>query len=216
MTDLEIMKLIEKSYSADQDSWWDKVYYEVSTHGVHLCRKYIDGYTVLIFRGSVTDLDWWRDLISGFGVTLSGYTELGQIPFGFQEGMGFVLADLLPHIVGPCIIGGHSLGAAHASIFTGLLTSKSFAIDRIVLAGCPRPGTSTLRKYVSALSIGNYRNGDGNDHDYVTDVPLWPFCPVYPYTDITGGESDDPGPFMYHHIQYYVAGLEALASHSGG
>ena len=52
----------------------------------------------------------------------------------------------------------------------------------------------------------NYRNG----LDFVTDVPPFPWEPLVPFTEISGGHDSFPSLFMYHHIDYYCSGISLV------
>ena len=207
MSDVEIVEEIAAIYDPVEDGRWDILLREKENGGVHVGLREIAGTSVVIFRGSITPLDWLDDAESELFGFIGGFESLGPLPLGFMQGMTQTFRKLAPLVKSKVIIGGHSLGSARAAIFGGMLVSHGTLPSRVVLCGCPRPGMATLRAHLSDVPVANYKNG----HDYVTDVPSDPpYEQVRPFTCIDGGQDSVPGPFMYHHVQYYVAGVKRL------
>jgi Lipase (class 3) len=80
-------------------------------------KEYPEG-IALIFRGSVTLQDWLRDAEAI--ADPSPHEGLGPVHPGFFAGLPELWTRLKLRLTQkPCIVAGHSLGAARASLFTG-------------------------------------------------------------------------------------------------
>lgn len=160
---------------------------------------------IFVFRGSVTPQDWIRDAISFLPDEQEGMT----FPLGFFEGMEEAF-DNLRYFLGvvgsktDIYVSGHSLGAAHATIFINLMKQYEYMafgkLKKTVLMGCPR---MSLREEMINPHVISFQN----EEDFVCDVPPFPWGPFYPLTRINGGHDPKPSLFMYHHIQYYLKGI---------
>lgn len=181
--------------------------------GVCWALKRLPGFDVVVLRGSVTSLDWIRDLRA-----LARKTRVGHAHIGFHAGMEHVWKDLRPLISQPCIVTGHSLGAARATVLTALMAADGAPPVARVVFGEPKPGLIDLADIVRTVPGRSYRNGDDVHHDLVTDVPfsfpplqyvhptkIIPVC-ARPHED----EFIQNGVFAWHHIELYEA---ALMSH---
>lgn len=181
--------------------------------GVCWAIKKLPGVDLVVFRGSVTSLDWVRDLRA-----LATGTRVGHVHIGFWAGMEHVWSDLRPLLTQPAIVAGHSLGAARAAVLTALMVADDAAPLARVVFGEPKPGMLDLAKIVETVPGRSYRNGDALHHDLVTDVPFsfpplqyvhpTPIIPVFckPHED----EFIENGVFAYHHIDLYETALNVL------
>lgn len=224
--DLTLAKLCQALYDSSGQHVYlgqseDWAHYDDGTNddGVVWAVKEIDEYSVLVFRGSVTLLDWRRDF-QAF-VDPFHHDDLGPVHPGFLSGMRTVqreIAVLVP-VGRKIILTGHSLGAARASILTGLLRlspeRRPDVVARVVF-GEPRPGFQQLAELVSQVGGSSYRNAADGRHDLVTDVPfaIPPEDYVHPTSliDVSaapdGGLVSRWGPFALHHVGLYVKALE--------
>lgn len=186
--------------------------------GVCWAIKRLPGYDLVIFRGSVTTLDWVRDCRA-----LSCNTKVGHVHIGFYAGMEHVWGDLRPLISQPCIVAGHSLGAARAAVLTALMVEAGAPPVARVAFGEPKPGLLDFAKIVETVPGRSYRNGDNLHHDLICDVPFsfpplqymhpTPIVPVL--SKPSGSFFERYGAFAYHHIELYQAALNpALAQAS--
>lgn len=167
-------------------------------------RRYPD-LDLLVFRGSMTKEDWFRDVLAELPVTTNG----AWYPAGFEEGLNEARQAIVP-LVSPSkaiIVAGHSLGAARAAIFAGMAGWR-FPVARLILFGCPRPGTTDLPRQLSGVPIASYRNRQ----DPVTMVPTDPpWSHVAPFIELDAPpDPADISIFRDHHLPLYIAGLEAL------
>lgn len=180
--------------------------------GVCWAIKRFDGFDIVVFRGSVTALDWINDLRA-----LAILTRVGHVHEGFFEGMEHVWADLKPLLVQPAIITGHSLGAARAGVLTALMVADKVPPNARVVFGEPKPGLLDFAKIVETVPGRSYRNGDELHHDLVTDVPfsLPPLqyvhpTPIIPVLKLPGPSLfEQLGVFAFHHMPLYEAALFA-------
>ena len=183
--------------------------------GVCWAIKKLPGFDLVIFRGSVTALDWMRDLRA-----LATRTRVGHVHIGFWAGMEHVWGDLRPLLTQPAIVAGHSLGAARAAVLTALMVTDAAPPVARVVFGEPKPGMLDLARLVAAVPGRSYRNGDELHHDLITDVPFslpplqymhpTPIIPVFcqPHED----EFVQNGIFAWHHIELYETALNVRMS----
>lgn len=207
-TNMDVVNLIASSYEPSMNSQWTVLYKENKTAGIHAGLKQVGNVSVVIFRGSVTPEDWMRDLVSELFGFIDNFGSLGPLPLGFLQGMSTAWHKIVPYLQSSVIVGGHSLGAAHAAIFSGMLMASRRKILQTVLCGCPRPGMRTLKELLAKTDILNIRNLE----DFVTDAPSSPpYEQVRFFTEVDGGQGSDPlDPFRMHHIQFYVNGFQKL------
>lgn len=167
-----------------------------------------------MFRGSDDALDWLRD----FDATIYSHPQLGPVHYGFMEGMDDFFEENSKLLGASPDICGHSLGAAHAWLFAGLLAKAGNNPSRITVFGSPRPGCDQLRSILSPISKSSYKNGN----DPVTDVPV--YLPIFPFVEPCQFTQINVPPVTHdllhdHHIEQYLAGVEqldgVLACHSG-
>lgn len=126
----------------------------------------------VVFRGSETfekdgslkDVaeDWARDFLALPEHPFLHHEKLGFIHAGFYAGMENAYAEIRKHIQGDVTyVTGHSLGAARATIFTGMLRLDypSMSVHRIVF-GEPNEafvgGNTGLLEIVSDHWVSNY------------------------------------------------------------
>lgn len=212
MTNLEIVQKIADAYTPSLDSQWGVVFREESTFGIHACLKDMGETILLVFRGSITPEDWLDDAISETTVTKNRYPQLGEIPLGFGRGMVRFMGLVGPYLKMPLIVAGHSLGAARAAIFTGMAVSSGLQVNKLVMCGCPRPGKLDLKNELKDIQKINFRNGN----DFICNLPTDPpFEQMENFTLVRGGQDLFPGLFMYHHIQFYVRGVQLWEEANG-
>jgi len=161
---------------------------------------------VVAFRGSVTPLDWFRDFMADLYI----HPVLGGVERGFSEGADDVFTEIVPYLNQDTVVCGHSLGAARAIIFAGLMAAKGIKPAAVVVFGSPRPGLAQLSEILAHTVIRSYKNRT----DPVTDVPL-PFLGswyVHPCDAIHVNCADptDFGLLADHHIGLYEKGVQAL------
>jgi Lipase (class 3) len=111
---------------------------EVPPDGVAFgIKEYPEG-IALIFRGSVTLQDWLRNAEAI--ADPSPHEGLGPVHPGFFAGLPELWTRLKPRLTQkPCIVAGHSLGAARASLFTGLMVLDGKPPVRRLCFEEPRP-----------------------------------------------------------------------------
>jgi hypothetical protein len=177
--------------------------------------KRLPGCDVVIFRGSITTLDWVRDLRA-----LASKTKVGHVHVGFYAGMEHVWSDLRPLVNQPCIVAGHSLGAARAAVLTALMVVDGAPPAARVVFGEPKPGMLDFARIVGTVPGRSYRNGDSLHHDLVCDVPF-SFPPLQymhptPIVPVLSKPSESLferfGVFAYHDIDLYQAALSQASA----
>lgn len=183
--------------------------------GICWALKKLPGFDVVVLRGSVTAQDWIRDFRA-----IARPTRVGHVHDGFYAGMEHMWSDLRPLLFNPCIITGHSLGAARAAVLAALMTVDGIKPFARVVFGEPKPGLLDLAEIIAAVPGRSYRNGDAVHHDLVTDVPFsfpplqyvhpTPVMPVCMRPE--GPMFAQLGVFAWHHIQLYGAALASLST----
>ncbi len=201
------------AYPGDLPVSWDHLDYG-DGDGVCWAVKVLGDTDVLVFRGSVTLQDWLRDL--GAWATPWGHDLLGPVHPGFFLGMEQVYAEVLTFLVPgrDVVVAGHSLGAARATLLTGMMCARGRAPAARVVFGEPKPGFARLQDLLLPVPARSYRNGDAVAHDVVTDVPF-SFPPedyVHPtaLSLVCEPPSEDDGQygmFAWHGIRLYEAAL---------
>lgn len=157
---------------------------------------------VQVFRGSADASAWLHD----FDVTTVNVAGIGSVHAGFWQALARVLPGCLA-LPRPAAVAGHSLGAAVAILYAGVLAALGnptpvFAFEPPRLAG-----DSALRDLLQAHGVAWYatRNGD----DVVTGLP--------PELTLPGPLTAIGHPFLPfpntedHHISRVVAALESAA-----
>lgn len=164
---------------------------------------------IICFRGSTTLQDWERD----FQAQMIIDPDLGGVHPGFIEGMRDVFGELPPDPDKSIMITGHSLGAARAWIYAGLLAEHDTIMqgDRIVVFGSPLPGAQKLTDILALCPKKAYKNR----HDPVCDVPFdIPLVDPYVHPcqntrlNIMPADSDPWGAFSDHHFELYLKGIQ--------
>ncbi len=205
------------AYPGAEPVAWD--YFDAGTStrfddGICWALKRVEGFDVIILRGSVSFQDWVRDLRAD-----SIKTSLGMVHAGFYAGMTHMWSDVAPMLTQPrTIVGGHSLGAARAGILCGLMTQAGRAPAARVVFGEPKPGFVELAKIIAGTPGRSYRNGDKRHHDLVTDLafsfPPFQYVHPTPIIPVTAKPTDEGfgklGVFAYHHCPLYVQALAAM------
>lgn len=199
ITDLEVAQWMERLYNTPEGNGpFDTIVREKQAHGINCGLVVIDGHQLMLFRGSVSPEDWFRDVMS----VVPGN---GDRPYGFDIGIrdsGLEIMKVM-HEGLPVVVGGHSLGAPHADFF---VSDFNISYKRLVLMGSPKFAKQTVSPNDTQVSYQN-------DSDYVCDFPLG-WSQPFVQTHVHGGHDAFPNLFMYHHIQYYIKGIQLYeASH---
>lgn len=199
ITDANAVRLAAAIY--DPNSVWDRRWVGVEPDGIFAALKD----NVLVFRGSVTVEDWLRDLR---GLPIQ-HPLLGGVEKGFMEGLDEFYAEIVDSLGEDPVIVGHSLGAARALLFAGLLVANKRPVSKVVTFGSPRPGCKSLSVLLEDTPIFSYKNR----FDPVTNAPV-PILPDMPYMHPRPlikinipPALDAIGIFADHNINLYVKGV---------
>jgi hypothetical protein len=169
ITEHEVAALCAEIYSEQPSIEWKLR--ELPPEGIAFGLKDFGEVAALIFRGSVTLSDWLHDLEAI--ADPFEHAGLGPVHPGFFDGLPQLWDRLKPTLTKkPCIVAGHSLGAARASLFTGLMVLDQCPPLRRICFGEPRPGFLQAGNIIATVRGRSYCNGNGRAHDLVTDVPF--------------------------------------------
>lgn len=207
-SDLDLCHLVDALYN-DPAAPWDALFQPAEDDGVCCALRRLGDIDVVVFRGSETVQDWLRDFFA-LPHAFTTHPQLGDVHAGFMAGMDDAFSHLLPRLEKNVIVTGHSLGAARATLFSGLLAAAGRPPRRRVVFGEPRSGCAQLAALLAGVPGRSFRTAGAGRHDLVTDVPTDPpFGRVTALTDLAASPpSGDPwGIFSYHHIQLYQAAL---------
>jgi len=180
--------------------------------GICWASRRVDGVDVVVFRGSVTFWDWFKDFVAL--ATPYHHETLGPVHPGFALGLDRCWHRIKKQTAGPWIVGGHSLGAGRADIMTGLMIEDGHAPLARVVFGEPKPGFAQLKNYLDAVPGRSFRNGDGHAHDLVTDVPITFFLEEYehptPLIEVLAAPAATAtgGVFKWHNMLLYNAAVQ--------
>jgi hypothetical protein len=211
ITDFDLAQLCAASY--DPSAVWDHSW---TADDIHVTHKHVDdvdgfksGVDIIVFRGSISFLDWWRDL----EWLPHKHPRLGWCHAGFLRYMDLVFEEVNAVIGRDVIVTGHSLGGARASILAGLLLDHGSQLVARVTFGSPKPGFRKLATIIQQSGCGSrsYRNGI----DPVPEVPI--AFSLLPYVDPSplllpleiSPAARAELPTSWHAIGNYVKGVSA-------
>lgn len=218
ITDLRAAQLCAAIYAPDAIS--DKTFHVYDDGGgTGVCWGIVqDGdIDLVILRGSLTPHDWFEDM---FAAPYVGHRPFGPVHHGFNNGLDTAWSRMknLLRSSAKVMLTGHSLGAARATILTGIMIDDGGSPAGRIVFGEPKPGFQRLADFIKAVPARSYRNGMSDAHDIVTDLPLpvkaWGLNYVHPapLTLVSGPPpiDDTTGMFAWHHIGLYVTALSNL------
>lgn len=172
----------------------------VQVEDVTVCLIFLPGKTVVIFPGSEQFIRDWVE--HDFLALPYEHPQLGTLHMGFWGGMQAVYTAVAPLLVGDVYVGGHSLGAARAALFSALCKLGGVEVKYTALFEPPRVGCKTFADLMPHCTRGSFSSI--NLLDPVPDLPLEPFLPPLPTTQLatrpSGLEAINP-------IDYHLGGL---------
>ena len=213
LNDTILVNLCNDIYSPQPDDYWEH-FDSGAEDGICCGLKRLDGYDVIVLRGSVTAHDWVEDIRA-----IPVKTRIGTVHKGFYDGMEKLWAELKPLLKQPVAVTGHSLGAARADILAGLMTVGGVTPIRLSVFGEPKPGFGDFAKVIRDIPGESYRNGSEHRfYDIVTFVPITikPLDAFVHRKPLVLLESPPPPAldqlsiFAFHHITLYAAAVAAL------
>lgn len=168
----------------------------------------VDDSDVLVFRGSITALDWIRDA-EGWPAWDS---KLGFVHAGFLRHMDDALETVRPFLGQKVVITGHSLGGARARVMAALLIVNGLPINQVTVFGSPRPAFENLSRILqkSGAIHTSYRNRNDPVPLVPGILPNW----THPEQWIALNEApaaDDLEPLRDHHIELYLRGVQKIS-----
>ncbi len=169
-----------------------------------------DGAADLVFPGTQTLRDAWRDIDFIPIAAPAPYAALGQVHEGFFRGLPQMVVELLTLKPKRVRIQGHSYGAAHGRLVSRMLTILGCPVAAPVLFGEPASGFDP--------SPGrSYRNMGDPVPDLPLAVPGMPWTQGSQLIEVSAPPVawDAWGPIAPHRIQYYCAALSACTAATG-
>lgn len=190
---------------------WDHLERPKDDDGIRWGLRRIDDVDLIVMRGSTTLRDWVRDFL--WVANPISHRKLGPIHPGFYDGLEEAYAVMRPMMRQNVVITGHSLGAARATILTGMMVLDKRPPIRRVTFGEPRAGFKQLHDLVAPVTTACYRNL----HDLIAHLPFSGL--VEHYVDAATpidievaphGAALAWGPFAWHHMMLYREGTNAV------
>lgn len=180
-----------------------------------------DGLNVIAIEGTHDAVGWGFDFLAASVSDQQGMDKqtLGFVHSGFYAaGLTALTRCALIAAGGPYAICGHSLGAALALLIGGILSQDSFeghslAPVKIGAFAPPRVGGAQFVKVIETIPFCAYRYGQDPVPEVPFSIPGWPYEQV-PLTQLPGPAVplfDIRARLADHHIQNYVAGVQAAA-----
>lgn len=151
---------------------WDFRHQETQLNSIFWGVRVYKDCIVVVFRGSITLMDWLRD-----GEATLVKSPLGLIHWGFWKNIPDVFTDFLALKLNPAlpvVVVGHSLGAARARAFSAWMNYEreyNFKSHACITWGEPRLGIKLINNYDPAVSY-TYINTSGIIEDHVTELPI--------------------------------------------
>jgi Lipase (class 3) len=133
---------------------------------------------VVVFRGSVTLLDWIEDADAAIRVV---DPEIGECAAGFLIGMRAVQAALDATAGRRVVCTGHSLGAAHATLYAAHRCAIGLPPEQLVVFGEPKSIGAHARSLLASVPyVRSYRNRHDPVYLVPPDIPapLYHCCPT--------------------------------------
>lgn len=213
ISDLVCIQAINDLYN--QKGNFDHIFDGTGTDGVYCGIKYINGNTLVVYRGSITFEDWAKDFFT-IPHEIISHPKLGDLHAGFALGSTKMIDKIIPLIRGEVILTGHSLGAAQAPIGAGLLVDAGIIPKAVITFAAPKPGYIQLANLLEPIKeIREYVNMN----DLVTHVPFtliaFSFTHIrYPAIQLNVPTTkDDPwGVLGEHHHELYLEGTSKLSN----
>lgn len=212
-TDSDIAQLCLDIYSGSDA--FDQA--ELPDDGIAFGIKDLGPVVALIFRGSATLPDFIHD--SEAIADPLEHDGLGPVHPGFFAGLP-ALWDRLENALTqkPCVVAGHSLGAARASLFTGLMVLANHPPVRRLCFGEPRSGFPQSASIIAEVRARSFCNGNGRAHDLVTDLPFTTWVEDYVHATPlipmgvppTVGDVERYLIFAWHPMALYARGTPAV------
>jgi predicted lipase len=207
LTDYQISLICATLYDDSAPSgFWSNIW---ATDGAYAALTHSNGYDVVVWRGSVTKLDFLEDFASEVPIWDK---ELGHCAYGFHQGMR-QSQPAIDAVIGqnPIIVTGHSLGAAHAALYAAHLIAIGKPLVALTNFGEPRPGFERIRDLLKNTQVHSYRNNS----DPVTEVPTIGIgnADLYVHSNkliplsVSPPANDPWGPLQDHHIDLYIQGV---------
>ena len=174
--------------------------------------KHLPDCDVVVPRGSITALDWFRDLISQVPGTVPGFEALGPVPFGFALKLGEAYHDLVPLLRPgvPLVLPAHSLGGAMAVLLGAMHVVAGGTLAGIFAFEAPRAGgpllTALLKPYPLVWTI------NGMDPFPHLPTPPWERQRDPVWLDVPPAGDLAFIPTEWHHLPLVAQGVAALVA----
>lgn len=215
ITDLDVADACLAIYNDPMNYGFDHYYADVHlTWGM----KLIGDTWLVINRGSKSREDWLIDAEAYANPFV--HAGLGPVHTGFMRGMESQWYTFKEKARGITRVkfGGHSLGAAHASLLTGLAVLDGWMPYPRCVFGEPLSTFQQGADIIARAGGSSYRNGNKHVCDLVTCIPMrfWPELYVHatPMVDVCAPPAHADLPIEWHHMSlYHQAVVERMSNH---
>ena len=171
IADAEIADFVLAMYDYPDTPMVDWDHYVETLTGPCWAMKRLDGFDLVILRGTTTISDTVIDLMAW--ANPCNTEGLGPLHPGFWLGMQAVEKTVRTICKQPVIVAGHSLGGAHAAILAGLMVLSEkmggHAPAQLVTYGAPRAGFKTLIDVLHDVPLQKHIE---NHQDMIPDLPF--------------------------------------------
>lgn len=217
ITDLDVARLCNAIYTDPQVVPWEHfIEWEDLTFGM----VNVGDCFVVINRGSFTREDWHLDFEAFANPLL--HAGLGPVHRGFMKGMEnqwYMVKEKCKRLgITKVKFGGHSLGAAHATLQTGLAILDGWMPYPRCVFGEPMSTFQQGADIIDRAGGSSYRNGNNSICDLVTCLPMrfWPELYVHAtkMTDVCEPPAERQTLAKeWHHMPLYLRAIERMSDH---
>lgn len=171
----------------------------------------IDGYLIVVLRGSYTGIDWLLDVLVP-AIDPAGRPRIKQVHRGFYFGT-VEAADIIMMFYRPgdkVIIIGHSLGGGRAEIEAEQLIALGVGPYLVVTWGQPAPFKPGMP--APTYPMVSYRNvvaGDEDDVTWSTDIVGYRHRVAFTDVSAAPAQNNPADPFRFHHFALYQGATPA-------
>lgn len=190
--------------------------------GIAYSINLVDGVWRVTPRGSESIEDWIRDFEA-----IPKWTPIGKVHAGFWIDMPALYAAVKAKLAeapdAPLVIGGHSLGGAHARLLAAMCALDGIKVAQLTTIASPRPAFANVRRLIEKSGMPHENFHFNNDPVPLEGKPI-PMIAPWEHTEVdaAGNEAwtqlngvSDPNdltPLRDHHLDERFGYIPALAA----